>query len=277
MDDERTRGEWSGHVLVLHRSPEERAALVGEWLRGGLLGAERVIYPHGPLPLEVLHSSSTGTGRGPEPDVGRALEDGRLLVLTPGDYYAAGRARTLVRQAFADGFPGVRMLGDAQVALEHVGEAGYVDFELELERLCSRRAVSATCLYDEDATPRRLLLDNLTVHADGLRADVLSVTDRDRTVRLAGEADATNAELLTAVLDGASRRVPGDAVLTLDLQDLRFCDAAGVRALVVGTWPLRRRGGRVALVDVSGSVRRALSILSIGSQPGFLLDGGQPR
>lgn len=239
---------------------------MADWLRAGLCRQEQVIYPHGPLPRDL-----GGT------NVEEAVADGRLVVLEPGDYYPAGRPGSLVRRALADGFPGVRMLGDAQVALEHFSEAEYVHFELEVERLCARGAVSVLCLYGERRTPRRLLLDNLSVHGGGLRAELLSVAPNGGSVRLMGEADAANAELVAAVLAAAGRRRPPDQPLQLDLSALEFCDAAAVRAVLVGTDPLRRRRGTALLVGTPAQVRKTLSILGVDRQPGLLVDGEAAR
>jgi anti-anti-sigma factor len=69
-------------------------------------------------------------------------------------------------------------------------------------------------------------------------------------------------------LEGATGRAPGPATI-IDLSGLTFADVAGCRALAAGTEELRRAGGTVCLVGVSGHLRKVLSLLGTDQLPGF--------
>ena len=89
--------------------------------------------------------------------------------------------------------------------------------------------------------------------------------DGQRSLRVSGELDIATAPRLATALDDEVR--PGTRV-TLDLADLAFIDAAGLRVLVgvvrtVGT------SGRVVLRRPSAVVQRLLAVTGLDGVDGF--------
>jgi anti-sigma B factor antagonist len=78
-------------------------------------------------------------------------------------------------------------------------------------------------------------------------------------VVLAGEADLTCAEQLSAVIDG--QLAGGIRQLTVDVSGLRFADSASIRTLVLAARTLTGRGGGLVLLDPQPSVARVLALL----------------
>jgi anti-sigma B factor antagonist len=75
------------------------------------------------------------------------------------------------------------------------------------------------------------------------------------------EIDITNASGLRAALGQAARNGPG--TLVVDLTRTRFCDSAGMHALVDAHKRARAEGGRVMLAVSGAAVPRILEITGI--------------
>ena len=264
-----------GHVLLLHRSEGTRAQELSAWVRHGLAGGERVIYPLADREgdrnslLDIL-SGPQAVGR---QDVDAALADGRLRIASAAEYYPPGRQTTLVGEAFADGYASVRMFGDANTAIGVLGQQGYLAFEREIDWLCAGGRVSILCTYDERLVPRELALRNVTLHPGGLKVDLLTFAVHAGEVHLSGELDRSNADLLEASLAVAvERERPGNRLRVL-MSNLTFCDVAGARAVLQGSRFLRDNGGRVLLLDPVASVRRTLDLMGDDDFPGLAVWG----
>lgn len=79
------------------------------------------------------------------------------------------------------------------------------------------------------------------------------------TVR--GELDVDSREVLGRALSGAAARC---STVVIDLDDLRFVDAAGMGALVGASNVLRGRSGRLVLRRPCGIVARVLDVAGLG-------------
>jgi anti-sigma B factor antagonist len=78
---------------------------------------------------------------------------------------------------------------------------------------------------------------------------------------LAGEADATCAEQLDALIAG--QLAGGTRQLTIDVSGLRFADSASVRMLALAARTLTERGGSLVLLDPQQPVARVLALLGV--------------
>jgi anti-sigma B factor antagonist len=95
---------------------------------------------------------------------------------------------------------------------------------------------------------------------DQLRIDVRR--DGGRAIlTLDGELDMASAELLRQLTDGEDLR--GEAMLVLDLQQLRFIDSTGLRALLTTLERCRERGQEFAITPGSQQVQRLLSVTGV--------------
>ena len=97
---------------------------------------------------------------------------------------------------------------------------------------------------------------------DGLSISVEPGT-RQRTliVSLSGELDACNAQSLFDAVSGLD--LDGDRTVVLDFTGLRFCDAAGVSAVLQVNRFLRDRGGGLTVRGISGLPRRVFTLTGI--------------
>lgn len=80
-------------------------------------------------------------------------------------------------------------------------------------------------------------------------------------VILAGECDLAARDELHAVLRAAVRAAP---LVIVDLGAVEFLDSSGVHGLVVAHHEARTRGGRVSVVNPTGSVASVLDITGVG-------------
>jgi anti-sigma B factor antagonist len=96
--------------------------------------------------------------------------------------------------------------------------------------------------------------------SDQLRIDVRR--DGGRAIlTLDGELDMASAELLQQLADGEDLR--GEAMLVLDLQQLRFIDSTGLRAILATLEHCRERGQEFAITPGSQQVQRLLSVTGV--------------
>ena len=80
-------------------------------------------------------------------------------------------------------------------------------------------------------------------------------------IRAPGEIDVASAEPLRAVLAETAAR--GHATIVVDLSATRFCDSAGLNALVSAARQARAEGGEVRLVVTSEAVSRIVELTGV--------------
>jgi len=80
-------------------------------------------------------------------------------------------------------------------------------------------------------------------------------------VRLSGELDRDSAHHLLDALQALA--LTGHRVLSVDAADVTFCDAGGLRALVVGSRLLRDGGQELRVVGASRCVGRLLALAGL--------------
>jgi anti-anti-sigma factor len=92
-----------------------------------------------------------------------------------------------------------------------------------------------------------------------------TASDGHRSLRVSGELDIATAPVLAAALDGEIG--PGSR-LRLDVDDLVFVDAAGLRVLV-GVRRTAGLTGRVVLGHPTPKVQRVLALTGLNGLDGF--------
>jgi anti-anti-sigma factor len=95
---------------------------------------------------------------------------------------------------------------------------------------------------------------------DQLQIDVRREGGR-AILKLEGELDMASAELLAQLADGEELR--SEAMLVLDLQQLRFIDSTGLRAILTTLEHCRERGQEFAITPGSQQVQRLLSVTGV--------------
>jgi anti-anti-sigma factor len=264
------------HVMLLHDSEAQRTGNLGGWVLGGLRRRDRVFCPPGSREHDVedLLSVLAGGDRNLRRSLEAAVAEGRLLMPTAGDYYGRGRLEAMRAQALADGFIGVRFIGEAVTALSLLGPGGCLEFEADLDVVCEDGRAAAICFYDQRVVPHGLTLDHVPVHAGGLQGNMFALADAGGALRLDGELDASNAELLQEVLTAASDRQAPGSRLRLQIGEDAFFDIAAARAILLGTSAFRDDGGRVRLRIASAPVRQLFALLGMEHFPGMVVHGG---
>jgi anti-sigma B factor antagonist len=77
-------------------------------------------------------------------------------------------------------------------------------------------------------------------------------------VKLAGEADVTGSETLSALLQSEAGKRPG--LVIIEMSALRFMDSAALQAILRARLALDEAGGRLALVNPTDTVARVLRL-----------------
>ena len=268
--DRRAPGlEWDGHLLLLHRTEDERLAGLTAWVRHGLDLGEKVIY------TEVRHQPENGllavlTARGV--DVADAVCSGALVVLPPREFYPREGQLGVVERAFVEGFAAVRISAEATTALSTLPPDEVHGVEQQIDELVRTQPVHAMCQYQEATTTGPWLEDAVAVHLTGVRQTTFATSQALDGLALHGEVDATNTDVFAAVMIAASRRA--SRVLWLDLAELAYLDAGSCWRLDDATRPFRAAGGNVLLVAPQPSVERTMRMLEVDELPGMHVLGG---
>jgi anti-anti-sigma factor len=93
--------------------------------------------------------------------------------------------------------------------------------------------------------------------SNGADGHGVSVTFRAGVIRVAGEIDLRTAPTLANALDGVT------GSLVLDLQDVGFMDASGLRVLIAQRHKRLNEGGDCIVAALSHPVRRVLEISGV--------------
>jgi anti-anti-sigma factor len=268
---------WDGHLLLLHRSEEHRVADVTAWVRRGLERDEKVLYVE---PDSVSPSPFMMTLLEHGLDVTAAERDGRLSIVPMTEWYPVSGRWAVIERALAEGFPSVRVSGEARTALALHPWDTLAGFERQMDDLVRSRPVHAMCQYSVAETTGARLADTVAMHLDGVRQEIFDTRAAKRGLRLRGELDRSNTEVLAEVLRAAcatvrkgSAEAPG--MLVLDLAGVDHMDAAASRQLAAETAGLRSDDGQLVLLGPQPTVTRVLHYLEIDSLPGVRMIGGR--
>lgn len=252
--------EWDRHLLLLYRDEDRRRDCVASWVQRGLEQGEKVLYTQLPGDTSLLSALAR---RGV--DVTQAAAEGRFSILPVDEFYPEQGQAGLVDRALQDGYPGVRLSAEANVALALVSEGAYQVFERRMDELCRSRPVSAMCQYDGRRAPADRLPGALETHPDAVRDENVRLHREGGRLHVDGEVDASSAALVEAYVERVCRRERSDS-LTVDLSQLTFLDVEGCRALVVGTGRLRDAGGTLFLERARPHVLRTMTLLGVERQ-----------
>lgn len=260
------------HACLVSACDEERWSLVSAYVRAGLERGERTVY------VAAEHS---------EGEVRRALAisgHDRDLVVLPAAVahgYAHGSFDYVERlgvwaeqahAAVAEGFTGLRVafdmtwLDDVDLSLDEL-----VDLELRGTHVFQAAPGTALCIYDprrfhshtlaRAGHAHRVRLGTAAAPEPVFRSQLLTVaTSGPGAVALAGEVDRSNAGALGHALESV---LDGRDALLIDLSQLEFIDAAGLRTIHDTARRLHARGGDLVLLSPPAVVGRMLPILGV--------------
>jgi anti-anti-sigma factor len=255
------------HICWLVDDDRLRMHEIAGFVRAGLRDHHRVVYC-GDGPEAVLAGiDELGI------DTGAALARGQLAATTAEESYLAGGTfepesvlrgwPALAESARADGYAGIRVLGDMSWAAREVpGREHLCWYESQVNRIVLNHDAIGVCAYDrrsmDPLETRRLAWEHPGTAATATPYDERLALRIRRTrepagIRLSGEADLAGRNALRTVIGHVFADCGSDAV-TIDVSELRFADRAAARILVrAGSGP-----GRVRLVGCSPALVRLL-------------------
>ncbi|WP_196412182.1 MEDS domain-containing protein [Actinoplanes aureus] len=254
------------HVCLIFDDEPLRTRSVAQYIRAGLRDHHRIVY-HGPGSDRV---EAELTARGV--DVRPAIDRGQLRLggECPRDGTFDPEAtieswQEEARRAATAGYRGLRAVGDMSWAVSHDERLPW--YEAEVNRIFAEGYVMGVCLYDRrlfsEARLRRVTRahpSTVTPETDPRAVPLFRAvrTADPYGIRLEGEADLSNRQAFTAVLEHLTEdRAP---TLTVDVAGLRFADSAAVRILV----HVMDGRERVRLVGCSRMLRKLLAFHGAG-------------
>jgi len=258
--------------LLLDSEPRRRR-FVADWVSTGLDHGEKVLYlrpaeehPHESLAAQLAECDL---------DITPALADGRIELVPTEEFYPGNGQRGLVERALAQGFPAVRISGEARTAQRHLSAERHLAVESDLELLCRELPLSALCQYDGRRVKGQALDEAVVRHPMGVHETLLRTRLDHTALTLEGEVDHTNSRWLGALMRQACAEVGDGATLTVDLGDLAFLDVSGYRSLMLGSAAFRQSGGVLRLLRPGRQVTSLLSTLFVRYEEGIdLVESG---
>jgi anti-anti-sigma regulatory factor len=264
------------HICWLVDDDRLRMREIAGFVRAGLRDHHRVVYC-GDCPEAVLACiDELGI------DTEAALAGGQLQAITAEASYLAGGVfepdtvlrgwPALARSARADGYAGIRVLGDMSWAARNVpGREHLCWYEAQINRIVLDNDAIGVCAYDRRSLDplelRRLAWQHPGTVAAGMPYDERLALRIRRTrdpagLRLSGEADLAGRNALRIVVENVFADCGADDV-TIDVSGLRFADRAAARILVLaGCGP-----GRAHLTGCSPALLRLLAFTGADEAP----------
>lgn len=236
------------HLCALPVSDEQLWEESARFLGAGIRAGERVVYCENRTVDAVLERLvDDGV------PVRRPLEAGQLVVVPTDTMEALGSAPaaqvlgiagSMIDEALRDGFPGVRILGEASAGMRHADGAEMLEYESRFDELLAGRPAMIRCLFDRNRYRDADIARLRAVHRHELRPapplyddNLLRITiPRAFVARAAGEVDHSNRprirRAMEAALDAALRSSESPTEIELDLSSLRFLDVAAAVSLI---------------------------------------------
>jgi len=253
---------------------EDRRRLAESFVRSGLARGHKVVY------LCDREDVARFVAQLAERDdmVAPALERGQLEVQVARDTYMPDGRFDVERmlqtchdrhaRALGDGWPALSVTEEMNWSLDgatRMDDLG--DYERRLDEVASAPTLELLCQYDHSRFPAGTLSALAEIHPVDIAPELAAigraghlgaaVTGPERTLRLTGDLDFTAADVLAGVL-GAHFH----GALRVDLSDVEFVDAAGLRAL------RGRTGQPLTIAGGSDKVLRLSRLLAWDTDPG---------
>jgi anti-anti-sigma factor len=257
------------HACLVCESDDEHWSVLRRYLRLGLERGERTVY------ISAHYDDAAVRERlRLDPDL-LVLPAAQAQGYADGDFDYMERLDAWEEQAratAAEGFPAMRVAVDMTWVQEvDLSVDDLVDYERRGTELFRDLPATALCIYDRrhfaDHTIARTSrahgasLGRCLAPAPILEAPALTVSAAGPgALALEGELDSSNVELLAGVIETA---LADDDDLVLDLRELRFINAAGVRILDETAHRLAERGGQLVIACPPPIVRRVLKLLNL--------------
>jgi anti-anti-sigma factor len=257
------------HTMLVYTRRVRHDAALGAWIADAVGRGDKVLYRYGPdQDASAVSRSLTGIGIDPA----GWIASGQLELVDSARVRAecGGSAEALLqlhveqlRRALCEGFTCLSMSGDG-AALRALtrNEAELAAHERDLGRLFADHGVHALCSYRVDADAA-LIDELLPVHHCDVIDDIWQAARIGDRLQVRGEIDASNVGRFAAVLHSAVT----SGVTRVDLTDVEFFAAMGVRALVGAADQLQVRGERLHVIDPQVGAMKALALGVVADHP----------
>lgn len=262
------------HACLVCASDDERWGMVSTYFRGGRDRGERTVYVAAEHTEEQVRGALALDGAGADlivvpAAVAHGYTDGRF------DYVERlGLWADHAHAAVADGFSGLRVAVDmtwvdeVDLSLEQL-----VEYERRGTHVLRTAPGTALCIYDQRRFHSHTLaraghahhvrLGAAAARTPVFRSQLLTVSrSGPGAVVISGEVDASNAGAMARALETV---VEAQDALLMDLRELEFIDAAGLRAIHETARRLNARGGELVLLSPPAVMRRMLPVLGVGN------------
>lgn len=245
---------------------------VTEYFAEGRDRGEQLVYV-GDGPEGALADHLRGLGQRE-----RLLDSGQLRLHSVQDIFdgtapfdPAARAEEFWRQAdqaVADGYPGLRLLGDVTALVaDPAALPQLLDYEFGVDRLMAGSTATGLCAVDQrragNSWARAAAVHGIQHLTSGRSAFAVRLSGE--TVDLVGEVDIANTADLVALLEAVRRATRGP--LRLRLADLDFIDVGGTRALALFEQDMAAHGRPVRFEQLSRAALRTLRLFGLGEAP----------
>ncbi len=266
------------HVCWAYETDEDFFAAGAAFLADGLAAGERLVFTASLTPAEL--AARIGP-LGLDPDL---AGERALLLRTSGELYSpefhntpAGSMHAfeqLCTQAIADGYSGVRVLGESTRLVADRSYLGQLRHEhLAEARMAGGLPLTALCAYN-----RRVLGDGGIADIAALHPLVhgpASLSERHlffdgETLVLTGYVDSTSCPQMRRLL--ATVTVTGSAFL--DVSELDFIDARGLHTLMRWGERLAADGGSLTICGATPWMSRAWEALDFPEVRGVVMRAG---
>jgi anti-anti-sigma factor len=259
------------HACWTYGSDEEYRAGIASYVGAGLVREERVVVLSARDRPPADHLAAAGI------PVAAAVHSGQLVLgiaedeyLADGRFDADDRLRRLAvahGAALDDGFTGLRVAAEVSWLLDHPSALDtWPAYEVRADVLAAAMQVTGVCAYDGRRWPDHELallesLHGVTVRAGSPPPERATgfhlYGQRDGSIRLHGELDATHGEDVRLLLDAAAE---SSSAPVLDLAGLDFVDVAGARAIALACRAIVGRHGRATIRGASPVFRRVWAL-----------------
>jgi anti-anti-sigma factor len=181
--------------------------------------------------------------------------------LAPADLHPSAEPERLVHLALREGFAGLGILVWADQVVADTSTEFHHGIETALTDLCAEHPVTVLCVYDRPGVGADHLDMAVGHHGEGLHEQQLALSTTDDTIRLGGEIDMTNLDVVDAALQAAVEARPRR--LRVDLTGTAFVSAGAAQVLHRYATALRAGGADVELDGVAPHVARVLRLVGL--------------
>jgi anti-anti-sigma factor len=233
------------HEGVLVASAEHPDPRVETWVGAAADRAHKILTLGAPLADMITNRSGAA-----------------VAAITLDDLCPPADPTRLVRRSLQEGFAGLSIIVWADSVIAATSSDQHAIVETALADLCDHQPVSVLCCYARSGAGTDHLDMAVAHHDDGLHEQQLTVHRIEDTMKLDGEIDVSNLDVLVSALRRMTRTAAGRTV-RVDLTRAGFLSVGAAQALAQHTAAYRDHGGHLELLGVTPQLTRTLQLLQL--------------